>query len=58
MIRCHKLLSFAKCYSEQNRKMNIAKLFLNYGRKGFHIFEEYMIQSIYENFSRIFGMIE
>ena len=34
--------SFTKCYSEQNRKINIAELFLNYGRKGFHKFEEYI----------------
>jgi len=50
--------SFTKCCSEQNRKMNIPELFLNYARKGFDIFEEDMIQRIYENFLGILGMTE
>ena len=38
--------------------MNIPELFLNQARKVFDIFEEDMIQRIYENFVGIFGMTE
>ena len=38
--------------------MNITELYLNQGMKVFDIFEEYMIERIYENFLGILGMTE
>ena len=38
--------------------MNVVELFLNYARKVFDIFDEDMIQTIYENFLGIFGITE
>ena len=50
--------SFTKCQTGQNRKMNIPELFLNQARKVFDIFEEDMIQRIYQNILEILGMTE
>ena len=52
------ITSFTKCCSEQNRKMNIFELFLNYTRKVFDIFNNDIIQRIYENFLEILGITE
>ena len=38
--------------------MNIVELFLNYARKVFDIFDEDMIEKIYENFLGISGITE
>ena len=38
--------------------MNIFELFLNKARNVFDIFDEDMIQNIYENFLGIFGITE
>ena len=55
---CQSGTSFIKCCCEQNRKMNIVELVLNYARKVFYIFDEDMTQRIYEIFLGILGMIE
>ena len=55
---CQSGTSFTKCCFEQDRKMNVVELFLNYARKVFDIFDEDMIQTIYENFLGIFGVTE
>ena len=50
--------SFTKCHLGQKRKWNIGELFLNMAMKSFAIFDQDMTQTIYENYLRIFGVIE
>ena len=50
--------SFSNHHLGQNQKRNICELSLMMPRKEFDIFEEYMTQTIYENYLGIFGVTE
>ena len=49
---------FTMCHLGQNRKWIIGGIFLNMAMKSFAIFDEYMTQTIYENYLGILVVME